>query len=117
MMIMTNKITLKEQIDAIMFETLTAEDFEFLKERALKSIRKASTKKGETKAHKENVALADKVVDFIAEHGVVTTKDVEDFLGVSNQKATAVLKVAVANGEVAKTEAKGKVKASFSIAE
>ena len=117
MMIMTNKVTLKEQIEGIAFETLTAEQFDFLRERALKSIRKASTKKGLTKAQKENIVLAEKVVDFVAEKGVVTIKDVEDFLNVSNQKATAILKIAVANGDLTKTEAKGKQKATFTLAE
>ena len=118
MMIMANKVTIKEQIEAIAFETLTAEQFDFLRERALKSIRKASGKKVETKTQKENKILADAVVAFIAEKGEkVLAKDIENQFDVNNQKAAALLKIATEDGRLVKTPAKGSRKATWELAE
>lgn len=118
MMIMTNKVTLKEQIEAIAFENLTEEDFSFLKERALKSIRTSNGKKTETKVQKMNKALTEDILAFIAEKGdKVLIKEIEDAFGISNQKASILLNKAVDAGRLVKTEAKGKQKATFSLAE
>jgi len=113
-MIMTNKPTIMDQINAISFEGLTEEQYNFLVERAKMSVRKASAKTGPSKAQKENLALAEKVRDFIVEKGAVTVKEVEDFLEVSNQKATAVLQVVEG---LHKIPAKGKQKVRYTFEE
>lgn len=112
-MIMT-KMTITERVNAIAYETLSVEEFEFLKERALKSVHKATEKKGPTKAQKANAELGAKVEAFIAEKGVVTCADVEEAFGLNNQKASAILNRYV---NAVKTEAKGKQKATWAIAE
>lgn len=68
-----------------------------------------------TKAQVANAELADKIVAYIAENGAVTCGQVEEAFGISNQKASAILN---RSGKFTKvTEAKGKVKATFGIAE
>lgn len=115
---MENKMTLKEQINAIAFETLTQEQFNFLVERALKSVRTGNAKAGESKAHKANMALAEQAVEYIAGKGeAVTASEIENALELSsNQKAVAVLKAATEAGKLVKTEGKGKVKATWNLA-
>lgn len=121
MMKMEKKVTIMMQIEDIEKSFaenegfLSAEDFAFLVDRAKRSVRKGSGNKGESKAHKENVALGEQVLDLIAEKESVTVKDVENLLNVSNQKASAILK-ALGN-QVVKTERKGKVPASWALAE
>lgn len=106
---MTNKITLTDRINAIAFDALTEDDFAFLKERALKSIRKSGKPavRKPSKAHEANVALIPQVEALIAEKGQVTAED----LGVSPQRMTAIAKVA----ELVKVEGtgKGKVKVAY----
>ena len=112
------KVTIMEQINAIEFERLTKEQFEFLVERAKKSVRKGSGKKVETKTQKENKVLVEKVVAWIAEgEKAVTCGETAEFLEVEGQKASAILKMATEAGRLVKTEAKGKVKATWTIAE
>lgn len=68
-----------------------------------------------SKAQIANAELADKIAEFIAENGAVTCKQVEEAFGISNQKASAILN---RNAKFVKvTEAKGKVKATFGLAE
>lgn len=76
---MTNKTTLTDRINAIAFDTLTEDEFNFLVERAQKSIRK-STKpavRKPSKAHEANVALIPQVEAVINEKGQVTAEDLE----------------------------------------
>ena len=68
-----------------------------------------------TKAQRENAELAEKVKAFIAEKGSVTCADVEEAFGMSNQKANAMLNRVIVG--LVKTPAKGKVKATWAIAE
>ena len=112
------KMTIKDQINAIAFETLTQEQFDFLVERALKSVRKAGERKGETKAQKENKALVEQVVEYIANKGeAVTATEIQTAFNLtSNQKAAAVLKMAVEAKMLVKTEATGKNKATWNLA-
>ena len=49
------KTTITEQINAIAFDTLTEEQFNFLVERALKSVRKSTGERKPTKAQKERI--------------------------------------------------------------
>lgn len=110
------KMTITERINAIDFENMTQADFDFLVERALKSVRTAT--KGERKPTKAQVARQadlEAVKDFVTERGVVTVADVMAEFDISNQKAARLLRDAA--GVVKATEAKGKVKATWTVAE
>lgn len=110
------KVTLTERINSIEFATLTEEDFAFLVERALKSVRPAGKRSDKpTKAHLAYEAELEKVAAFVAEKGAVTCADVEDEFGVSNQKAARMLRDAP--GVAKATEAKGKTKATWALAQ
>ena len=111
---MTNKITLNARIDAIAYETLTREDFDFLVDRARKSVHKAVKSDKPTKAQIARQADLEAVTQFVAEKGTVRCSDIEDHFGVSNQKAARMLKDAP--GVVKATEAKGKEKATWTLA-
>lgn len=68
-----------------------------------------------TKTQRENAELTEKVAEFVREVGTVTCKQVEDAFGLSNQKVSAILN---RSGKFVKaTEAKGKEKATFKVAE
>ena len=67
-----------------------------------------------TKAQVANAELADKVAEYVAEKGSVTCAEVEEAFGLSNQKASAILN---RSGKFVKTPAKGKVKATWTLAE
>lgn len=68
-----------------------------------------------SKAQVANAELAEKIAEFIAENGAVTCGQVEEAFDISNQKASAILN---RSGKFVKvTEAKGKVKATFGLAE
>lgn len=109
------RTTLTERINAIEFATLTEEDFAFLVERALKSVRPAGKRSDKlTKAQVARQAELEKVVAFVAEKGAVTCADVEAEFGISNQKAARALKDAP--GVIKATEAKGKNKATWTLA-
>lgn len=113
------KATLNDRINAIenaYFKgvEISEEDFMFLIERAHKSVRparKASDKP--SKASLEHQAKAAEVAQYVAEHGAVTCKDIQDAFGVSNQAAARLLRDAPG---LVKTAAKGKVKATWSVA-
>lgn len=96
------KMTIKERINGIAFEGLTEEDFNFLVERALKSVRKPSERKGLTKAQKENVGIKGDISTVLEEKGALTATQVGNELGISCQKASALLNQMVENGEVVK---------------
>lgn len=112
---MTEKMTIAARVNAISYETLTEEDFQFLVERALKSVRPASKgPRKPTKTQIENAELAEKVAEYIAEAGPVTCADVMAQFNLSSQKAAAILN---RSGKFVKaTEAKGKVKATWTVA-
>ena len=111
------KVTIKERINGIAFEGLTAEDFEFLKERALKSVRKATARKGLTKAQKENEGIKATIADALAgAEKALTATEVGNVVGISCQKASALLKQMVDAGEIAKAK-DGKATVFSAIAE
>lgn len=113
---MTAKMNLTEQINSIAFEGLTEEQFAFLKERALKSIRKASKAKGLTKAQKENLGFKEQILALLAEKGKMTATQVgAEFEWQGSQKATALLTQLTKAGKVVRTE-EGKL-TFFSLAE
>ena len=99
-------ITIKERINGIAFETLTAEDFDFLKERALKSIRKASANRKPTKTQEQNEVTKMDIANLLEDaEGPMTATEIANVLGLSSgQKASALLKQMVEAGEVVKTE-------------
>jgi len=107
------KLTIKDRVNAMSFDTLTQEDFNFLVERALKSVRPASKSNKPTKAQLARLEKLDKVRNFVAEKGVVTCADVQYEFGISNQEAAHLLKDC--DGLI-KTPAKGKVKATWAVA-
>ena len=91
---MTEKVTLTERINSIGFETLTEEEFSFLKERALKSVRKNSgtSKRGLTKTQKENLTHKTQIVALLKEAGKMTATQIGEHFGwKGSQKATALL--------------------------
>jgi hypothetical protein len=109
------KATITEQINSIAYESITEEQFAFLKERALKSVRKPAENRKPTKNQQENAEIADKLVAYIEENGLVTCSQVEAMYGISNQRASAILNK---SGRFTKvTPAKGKEKAKFGIAD
>ena len=98
-------MTIKERINGIAFEGLTAEDFEFLKERALKSVRKPTARKGLTKTQKENEGIKATIAETLADaEKAMTATEVGNALGISCQKASALLKQMLDAGEVTKAK-------------
>ena len=94
---MEKTMTITERINSIDFDSMTSEDFEFLKERALKSVRKANPNapKKESKAHKENAKFAGQVDELAGDKGYVTINEVQLALGLQTpQKAQAIVKAA-----------------------
>ena len=68
-----------------------------------------------SKAQVANAELAEKIAEFIAENGAVTCGQIEEAFDISNQKASAILN---RSGKFVKvTEAKGKAKATFGLAD
>ena len=68
-----------------------------------------------SKLQEENADFADSIAEVISWYGPVTCADVEHMFGVSNQKAAAILN---RSGRFVKvSEAKGKVKALYGVAE
>ena len=106
-------MTIKDRVTAMSFETLTQEDFDFLVERALKSVHPARKSGKPTKAQIARQAKLKEVFEFVENMGTVTCADVQVAFGISNQEAARLLKDC--DGLV-KTEAKGKVKATWSVA-
>jgi predicted HTH transcriptional regulator len=68
-----------------------------------------------TKRQVENSEIADKIVAFIEENGPVTCGQIETAFCISNQRASAILNRNPLFVKV--TEGKGKVKATFGLAE
>ena len=98
MMIMADKMTITEQVNAIAFDTLTEEQFQFLKERALKSVRKAPEHRKPTKTQEENVGLKAEMRKALGEG--LTATDAGKAVGISVQRASALLKQMVDAHEV-----------------
>lgn len=94
------KTTITEQINAIAYDSLTEEQFNFLVERALKSVRKGSPRKGLTKTQKENENIKGTLLETLGEG--LTATDAGKAVGISVQKASALLKQLVDAGEVVK---------------
>ena len=92
---MNDKMTITERINSINFDDMTQEDFDFLVDRALKSVRKGSGVKKESKAHKENAKFAEQVDELAGDKGYVTINEVQLALDLQTpQKAQAIVKAA-----------------------
>lgn len=115
---MTNKMTITDRINAMAFDSLTEDEFQFLVERALKSVRPASNgQRKPSKASLEHRALTEKVAEFIGQaENPVTCQDVCEAFNVSTHKAARLLSDAVKNFGISKNEAKGKNKATWFVA-
>lgn len=113
---MKEKMTISARINAMNYENLSEEDFAFLVERALKSVRPAAKgPRKPTKQQLENAAIAEKIAAYIEENGPVTCADVMKEFDLSSQRAAAILN---RTGKFVKaTEAKGKVKATWVVAQ
>lgn len=92
------KTTITERINSINFDTLTEDDFNFLVDRALKSVRKANGDRKPTKNQIANEGLKDKMLEILGEG--LTATDAGKAVGISVQKASALLKQMVAANEV-----------------
>ena len=98
-------MTIMERIDGIAFEGLTEDDFNFLVERARKSVRKGGTRKGLTKTQKENEELKTKIYEMLAEvNGMTATQVGAEFGWNGSQKASALLKQMVEAGTVTRNK-------------
>lgn len=86
------KTTITEQINAIAFDTLTEEQFNFLVERALKSVRKSTGERKPTKTQKENEGVKAQILEVLAETDGLTATAVGEAVGITVQKASALLK-------------------------
>ena len=94
------KMTITERINGIAYETLTEEDFNFLVERALKSVRKSNGVRKPTKNQVANEGLKGEILGILGEG--LTATDAGKAVGISVQKASALLKQLVDAGEVVK---------------
>lgn len=98
-------VTITEQINRIAFDTLTEDQFNFLVERALKSVRKPSERKGQTKTQKENEGFKAEILNLLADSEGMTATQVGTAFGWNgSQKASALLKQMVEAGSVAKVK-------------
>lgn len=98
------KMTITERINGIAYESLTEDDFNFLVERALKSIRKANGERKPTKKQTENEGIKANIVLTLGE-GQTATQVAQDY-GISVQKASALLKQMVDAGTVVRVQDK-----------
>lgn len=96
------KTTITEQVNAIAFDTLTEEQFNFLVERALKSVRKSNGERKPTKNQVANEGLKADIVNALGEG--LTATDVGKAVGISVQKASALLRQMVIAGEVVRVK-------------
>ena len=115
-MIKTMKMTIKERIEAMQLENLSQEDFDFLVERALKSVRKAHKSDKPSKAQIERHNELMGVYQFVKDMGrPVTCAEVQANFGwASNQKASRALNDCEG---LVKIPAQGKQKATWTVAE
>ena len=104
-MTMSNKATIMDQINAINFETLTENQFDFLVERAKKSVRKGSAKKTLSKTQKENAGIKLTIFDTLEENGEgMTATAIGNAVGISCQRASALLNQMVESNDLIKVK-------------
>lgn len=95
-------MTIADRINAINFDTLTEADFDFLVERAMKSIRPAAKgPRKPTKRQLENEQFKEQIVNILADtDGLTATQVGEHFGWDGSQKAAALLHQLMKDGEV-----------------
>ena len=96
------KTTITEQINAIAYDSLTEEQFNFLVERALKSVRKSNGVRKQTKRQVENDVIKTQILGML-DDGMTATQ-VGEALGISVQRASALLKQMVDVEKVVKVK-------------
>lgn len=98
------KTTITERINSINFDTLTRDDFDFLVERAFKSVRKGNPNavRKPSKTQVENEGFKGQILDLLGEGKTATQVGAD--LGISVQRASAILKQMVDAGTVAKAK-------------
>ena len=96
------KVTITEQINAIEFATLNEAQFDFLKERALKSVRKSNGERKQTKRQVENDVIKTQILGMLGDG--MTATQVGEALGISVQRASALLKQMVDVAEIARVK-------------
>jgi len=98
------KTTITERINGINFDSMTRDDFDFLVERALKSVRKGNPNavRKPSKTQVENEGFKGQILDLLGEGKTAT--QVGANLGISVQRASAILKQMVDAGTVAKAK-------------
>ena len=113
---MANKMTYVSAIsDVLNGVALTDEHIEKLTALKASLEKRASGERKPTATQKANVEVKGKIAEFLADGTLRTATEIGDALGISNQKASALLKQMVDNGSVVKTV--DKRKAYFAIAE
>ena len=105
------KMTITDQINAIAFDTLTEDQFNFLVERALKSVRKSTGERKPTKVQTENELLkADILVTLSTADEPLSIKAIQEatasLADLSNQRISHLLKALVDSGQVDKVYVK-----------
>ena len=103
------KTTITERINSINFDSLTHDDFNFLVERALKSVRKGNPNavRKPTKTQRENEVLRADILSFLSADGM-TAKQVGGHFGLATQKVSPQLNALVDAGQAVKVK-EGKV--------
>lgn len=96
------KMTITEQINAITFAEMTEADFNFLKERALKSVRVNTGERKPTKAQKENEGFKADILAILGEQAMTASQVGAQMGWNGSQKASALLNQLVADGKVEK---------------
>ena len=98
------KTTITERINGINFDTLSRDDFDFLVERALKSVRKGNPNavRKPSKTQVENESFKGQILGILGDGMTATQVGAE--LGISVQRASAILKQMVDAGTVAKAK-------------
>ena len=102
------KTTITDRINGIAFDTLTEDDFNFLVERALKSVRKANPNavRKPSKHQVENEGIKAQILGILGDGKTATQVGAE--LGISVQRASALLKQLLDNRVITKAK-EGKV--------
>ena len=98
------KTTITERINDINFDTLSRDDFDFLVERALKSVRKGNPNavRKPSKTQVENEGFKGQILGVLGDGMTATQVGAE--LGISVQRASAILKQMVDAGTVTKAK-------------
>ena len=99
------KTTITERINGIHFDGLTEDDFNFLVERALKSVRKANPNavRKPTKTQVANDSLRADILGILSADGM-TAKAIGDHFGLTTQKVAPQLNRLVEEGLAVKVK-------------